>query len=231
MAQGLTPQALGQMQTVAEPFVWDGGGQRRTPEDLAIERAIAEQQIATGTDFSPVGHWTQGLARVAQGVLGNMRLADVRKATEANAASGDAIARALAEGGGNDVVAAALMDANTPKAVRDFAELRYRNEHRAPQQPGEFERALRDSGVAPDTPEWAAAMVRRRDNMLDPMASVPLPGGQVYLGPRSGLANVLGGGDPASSAPGGASPPSTLPPDFDFGDGGPAPGAPATFRR
>jgi hypothetical protein len=220
---------MGQQQTMSEPFTWGAGGQRVSPEQLALQQQMAQQQMAAGTDYSPVGHWTQGLARASQGVLGGLAMRDARKDAAANAQQGDMIAQALMGGGGDDVVAAALMDPNTPKAVRDFAEMKYRTANRAPPQPGEFERALEASGVAPGTPAWQAAMVKRTANMLDPMASVPLPGGQVYLGPRSGLAEIMGGGDPASTVPGGAPPPPTLPPDFDFDEGGPV-ATPATFR-
>lgn len=187
---------------------------------------MAEQMLAQGADFSPVGHWTQGLARASQGILGGLRLRDVRKDSEAAAAQGDMIAQALMGGGGQDLVAAALMDPNTPKAVRDFAELRYRTENRAPPQPGEFERALQDSGVLPGTPEWAAKMQQRVGNMLDPLIVIPTPNGPLVT-PRSQA--LMGGGDPASAASGGASPPPVLPPDFDFDEGGPV-ATPATFR-
>jgi hypothetical protein len=53
-----------------EPFLWGRGGRRRTADDIALERRFAQQQMATGADASPVGHWTQGLARVANGLAG-----------------------------------------------------------------------------------------------------------------------------------------------------------------
>lgn len=216
-----------------EPFIWGEAGHRMTPEDIALQRRLAAQQMQGGADYSPVQHWAQGLARMSQGIIGGLQMKDARKASEANVAEGDAITRALLSGGegSGDPVLAALLNPNTPEQTRDLAMMQYKQANRPPPQPGEFERALTDSGVAPGTPEWQAAMVRRRDNMLDPLASVPLPGGQVYLGPRSGLSAVLGGGDPASTAPGGASPPATLPPDFDgFDKGGPASKAPGGFR-
>src|SRR3546814_20801155 len=53
---------VGQMQT-AQPFTWGQGGQRLTPEDIALQRRLAAQQMQQGADFSPIGHWSQGLAR------------------------------------------------------------------------------------------------------------------------------------------------------------------------
>lgn len=44
-------------------FVWGRGGAKLTPEEIA-KRLDAEQAKAGELDFSPVGHWTQGLARV-----------------------------------------------------------------------------------------------------------------------------------------------------------------------
>src|SRR3546814_8379412 len=63
---------VGQMQT-AQPFTWGQGGQRLTPEDIALQRRLAAQQMQQGADFSPIGHWSQGLARVAQGLFGGIR--------------------------------------------------------------------------------------------------------------------------------------------------------------
>lgn len=226
------PSALGQMQTVADPsFTWGEGGRRMTPEDIALERKLAAQQMQGGADYSPVQSWTQGLARMSQGLIGGMQMADARKDSEANAAQGDKIMQALMTGaGGDDVVARAMMDPSLPDPVRQFAELQYKQTHRPAPQPGEFERALTDSGVAPGTPEWQAAMVKRRDNMLDPLMTIATANGPIVVPRSKALAE---GGDPTSATPGGAAPPATLPPDFDaFDKGGPASSkAPATFPR
>src|SRR3546814_19338725 len=81
---------VGQMQT-AQPFTWGQGGQRLTPEDIALQRRLAAQQMQQGADFSPIGHWSQGLARVAQGLFGGMRERRADKASEANAAESNAV--------------------------------------------------------------------------------------------------------------------------------------------
>lgn len=61
---------------------------------------------------------------------------------------------------------------------------------------------------------------------LDPIVSVPLPSGGLYNGPRSGLMTALAG-TPQSQP----NVPTTLPPDFDFGSGGPTQPASGGFRR
>ncbi|MCW2405032.1 hypothetical protein M2336_001661 [Sphingobium sp. B1D7B] len=69
---------------------------------------------------------------------------------------------------------------------------------RANPAPSEFERVLEWSGVQSGTPGWTESMQQRRDNLLDPIVNVPLPGGRVYLGPRSGLPAAAGAAAPTS---------------------------------
>lgn len=52
---------------------------------------------------------------------------------------------------------------------------------------GELADALRASGVLPGTPEWTQAFKTRAQNLTDPIVNIPLPGGDVYMGPRSGM--------------------------------------------
>lgn len=42
-------------------------------EEIQANRKIAEAMMREGSDYSPVGHWTQGAARVAQALVGSMR--------------------------------------------------------------------------------------------------------------------------------------------------------------
>lgn len=66
-----------------ESFIWGKGGAKMTPEQIAREREIAE---ALGViDTSPVGHWTQGLARVANAAAGAYRGHKANRAEQANA--------------------------------------------------------------------------------------------------------------------------------------------------
>lgn len=207
MPQGIA--ALGQMETMHEPFVWGAGGSRMTPEEIAFQRRLAagQQQM----DYSPVGHWTQGLARVADNVGGALREKRADKAAGVNAAEADAVMRSLMappqEGaalGAGDPVTAALLNPNLPENVRDFAKMQWEVKNRKPSAPTEFERELQAAGIMPGTPGYAEAMQKRVTMKTDPEVIVPLPGGMgTYVGPRSGLSAIMeGGGPPVSGAEG-----------------------------
>lgn len=46
-------------------FTWGENGSKLTPEQIAIAKQLLARKKAQGADTSPVGHWTQGAARVA----------------------------------------------------------------------------------------------------------------------------------------------------------------------
>jgi hypothetical protein len=46
-------------------FTWGAGGAKLTPEQIALARQLLARKNMQGADTSPVGHWTQGAARVA----------------------------------------------------------------------------------------------------------------------------------------------------------------------
>jgi hypothetical protein len=113
--------ALADTQT---PFTWGSGGRKLTPEQVAREREIASALMAGGIDYSPVAHWTQGLARVAQAGAGAFKDWRASQAEEAGLQTardkyGPQIAALL---GGNtqvasiDPVAAALAGTATDAA-------------------------------------------------------------------------------------------------------------------
>lgn len=78
-----------------------------TPESVERRRRMAESLIGQATDVSPVGHWTQGLAKALQGGIGGYQMARADQMEErGQAASREALARAL-QGGDN----ASLMEA------------------------------------------------------------------------------------------------------------------------
>lgn len=232
---GMSPQE-GQPLQPAAAFTWGQAGGRMTPEDIAARRKIAMQHSATGMDFSPVQSWTQGLARVAQALIGRDETQKLDKAAASNADYQAQILQSLAGTGGaggssDPAVLAAIGSPYLGDDTKDALKLQWQASHKAPAQPSEFERTLLASGVVEGTPAWTQANQARLQNYTDPTINVPLPGGRVYVGPRSGLTAATGGGGPASTVPvGGAAPPATLPPDFDFDAGGPVSQAPATFR-
>ncbi len=51
-------------------FVWGQNGQQLTQDEIERRRAVADALMKNSVDYSPVASWTQGAARVAQGVLG-----------------------------------------------------------------------------------------------------------------------------------------------------------------
>lgn len=55
------------------PFVWGAGGAQKTPEQIAREREIAAALMKGGIDYSPVEHWAQGAARMAQAGVGALK--------------------------------------------------------------------------------------------------------------------------------------------------------------
>lgn len=110
-------EAMGR-QDSGPAFVWGSGGRRMTPEDIVRERALAARQMQS--DYSPVQHWTQGLGRVADNMLGALRDRSARRAAEVNAAeSYNTIARLLAapDGTGNAAVSPGIMPVDIPPSA------------------------------------------------------------------------------------------------------------------
>jgi len=205
-----------------EPFLWGGGGKRMTPEDITFQRRLAAQQMAQGADFSPVQHWTQGAARAATGLLGGLHMHKADEAAEARTGEIDSIAQILMAGGqmpdGSDPVAAALA---FPE-LQDIAELTYKQRNPAPVEPT-IQRANNGDilGLNPMTGE---VMFQHADPNPKPALdwlSVKNPDGTTTLVP-------VGVGGPMAGQSG-STPPATLPPDFDFGEGGPTQPASETF--
>lgn len=69
---------------MAEAFTWGAGGQAETTSSRS-RRRLAEALMMQGTSTAPVQHWTQGLARVAQALVGGyeMRQEDQRERKQA----------------------------------------------------------------------------------------------------------------------------------------------------
>jgi hypothetical protein len=71
-------------QTAQSPFVWGRGGKPMTPEEIERQRELAQTLQARGSDTSPVGHWTQGAARLVDALGGVMRERRAASAESAN---------------------------------------------------------------------------------------------------------------------------------------------------
>lgn len=69
-----------------------------TPQSLASRRRVAEALLKSGFDISPVGHWTQGLARISQALAGGYLAGDADREDRANAASMSGVVQALLGG-------------------------------------------------------------------------------------------------------------------------------------
>ena len=209
---------VGQTQTVSEPFVWGEGGRRMTPEDIAIQRRIAASLMSQGADFSPVGHWTQGLARAAQGLMGGLRERKADKAAQVNAAESDAVLQALMGGGQtgdrNAELMAAMSNPYITDEARQLAKMEYDRLNPKPSAPTDIEKYGALAGWTPE--QIANAANQALLNKIDPFTNIVI-GGNSVSGRQSLVERALEAG---ASSPTGAQPPSTLPPDFDFGGGG-----------
>lgn len=62
------------------PFTWGAQGKKMSPEEVARQRAVAALLSQEAIDTSPVGHWSQGAARLVNAFSG------VRKERQASAA-------------------------------------------------------------------------------------------------------------------------------------------------
>lgn len=77
---------------MAESFIF-GGNSRETAGTIAKRRALAQLMLREAMSTQPVGHWTQGLARLAQGVMGVLEEHDIDRKEQAALARGQAALR------------------------------------------------------------------------------------------------------------------------------------------
>lgn len=149
---------IGQTQTVNQPFIWGQGGQRLTPQDIALQRQIAEQQRMAGADFSPVGSVWEGLGRVVNGLSGSYTRNQAMEAQEQNQAESQSIAELLMPKEGQapssaSIIAAALnpyIDDNTRQlALMQYQQMNARSEASSP-----LGKIAADEGFIPGTPEF-----------------------------------------------------------------------------
>lgn len=107
---------------VASPFLWSGN-ERLTPEQVQRKRKVAEALARQGTDASPIQHWAQGAARVAQAMLGGYEERKAGEAEKANAAEDSGLLSGLLAGatGVPATVAAPSAAPSSPSAAGPVA--------------------------------------------------------------------------------------------------------------
>lgn len=95
--------------SLSDFFVWGDGGKALTPDEIAQRRKVEAALLARGVDTSPVGHWSQGAARVADAIAGAFRRGRLDEAEDElntyNAEQAAPIIEALS--GGSPVASAA----------------------------------------------------------------------------------------------------------------------------
>jgi len=80
---------------MASPFVWGSGGRRLTPEEILAERKAATALGSEAMSTAPVGHWSAGLNRIAQGLMAGYDSYAADQASKTNAAESSSVAQAL----------------------------------------------------------------------------------------------------------------------------------------
>ena len=157
------PDASAQMPppgAAPQPFVWGGAGDRLSADDIAQREKTARLETAAGMDFSPVGSWSQGAARVAQALLGGLDQKAADKASSANVtATGQAIASLGQPGGGSEQnIAALLADPSLDQGVRDLAKAKLTAMYKpAPHLEGHAGQLV-DEGMTPGTAPFNTRM-------------------------------------------------------------------------
>ena len=106
---------------VQDFFTWGAGGQKLTPDQLARRREIEDALVARGPDFSPVGHWTQGLARVADAAAGAFRRNRLGKAEGENAEINKGLIANLLAGGSGAASPSSSASIPMPGAAGEIA--------------------------------------------------------------------------------------------------------------
>src|SRR5690349_21304752 len=103
-------------------FIWGDGGAQLTPESIAAQRKVAQAMMARGADYSPVQSWTQGAARLAEGLVGGFDAARLDMAEKQNAAAEKDLLASLISPGAPTVIvppasAAPAAPASAPAAA------------------------------------------------------------------------------------------------------------------
>lgn len=192
------PVAQALMQQPDEPFVWGAGGAKMSPEQVAMLRAQGEGLVQS--DYSPVGHWTQGLGRVVDNIDGGLKVKRAKAMEGENRDYQARMADALATGDIDDAtIARVLMDPNASQGAQQFAAMQLKARQPKATAPTELEKLMLARGMTPGTAEWNEQIEAELQNRRDPFAT--FVGGNIgYTGRQSGLAAALGGGGQVSGA-------------------------------
>lgn len=175
----------------AAPFVWGQGGARLSPEQIAREQDVAAALLASGSDTSPVGHWTQGLARSLNGLMGGIRQNRANKREEAaNADRTAMIAQML--GPDNADLAGAVSSGDRVLAGLAGDVLERRNPK--PASPTDLQRNYEWLAGQGRTDEANALITKATQD--NPWITATLPDGNFYSGPARGLASAFGSNEP-----------------------------------
>jgi hypothetical protein len=90
---------------------------------MEIARLLAQKQIDAGSDYSPVRHWTQGLSRVAQALMGGLEMRSLKKEEAANSAHSQELMGALIPTTGQPTLEAAMRATTDPFATPEVREM------------------------------------------------------------------------------------------------------------
>lgn len=129
------------------PFVWGAGGQALSPDQVEQRRAMAQMALRSGSDTSPVQHWSQGLARIVDALGGyrGMQRADAAEAeglasaqdwfnnlpgqsTVSMSSQSAPAGYSLPQGPGADSIRAGLIQRGLPEHVADAFVLNFQDE-------------------------------------------------------------------------------------------------------
>ena len=95
-------------QNPLEAFIWGAGGSKKTPEEIARDKEIAAELLMKAGNTSPVEHWTQGAARVADALSGVIKQKRAERAGVENDTYNQGILSELFKGGSTPAATAGL---------------------------------------------------------------------------------------------------------------------------
>lgn len=154
-------------------FTWGDAGAQLTPAQIAARRKIADTLMQQGGDYSPVKHWTQGMARVANALMGGMMARDADQADKANVAANQKMIADILSGGagGSASISPAsptaalpnLRTANVPEKIYEADEPSPLDPPSGPDRDAAIRTIIAESGNQPSVGQQAvAAVIRNR---------------------------------------------------------------------